>query len=171
MIKGMLAGDKIISNSADAFSTYERSRIGEKEGRRIEYNSVEALYLIDKAKMEVFSDKGEKIDFEKIIGKIRKSDKRIDTKFKVFSDMRKRGYILKSALKFGADFRVYNKGEKPGEEHARWILFCVKESESFKWHEFAAKNRIAHSTNKKLLLGVLDDEGDVSYYEIGWQRL
>jgi len=62
MIKGMLAGDKIISNSADAFSTYERSRIGEKEGRRIEYNSVEALYLIDKAKMEVFSDKGEKID-------------------------------------------------------------------------------------------------------------
>ena len=40
-----------------------------------------------------------------------------------------------------------------------------------KWHEFAAKSRVAHSTKKKLLLGVVDEGGDVTYYEVGWFRL
>ncbi len=39
--------------------------------------------------------------------------------------MRNRGYIIKTALKFGADFRVYDRGVKPGEDHARWIIHRV----------------------------------------------
>ena len=84
--------------------------------------------------------------------------------------MRKKGYILKTALKFGADFRVYERGIKPGEDHARWILFIVKESEPLSWHDFAAKNRIAHSTKKNLLIAIVDEEDDVSYYEVSWRK-
>ena len=102
--------------------------------------------------------------------KLRKQDKKIETKFYVFSDLRKKGYIVKTALKFGAEFRVYEKGVKPGEAHARWILFCVKEHDMISWHDFSAKNRIAHSTKKNLLIGIVDEEGDVSYYEVKWER-
>ena len=84
--------------------------------------------------------------------------------------MRDRGYIVKTALKFGADFRIYDRGVKPGEDHAKWIVYPVHESESLTWYEFAAKNRVAHSTKKKLLIGIVDDEGDVTYYEIKWIR-
>jgi tRNA splicing endonuclease len=38
------------------------------------------------------------------------------------------------------------------------------------WHEFSAKNRVAHSTKKHLMIGVVDDEGDVSYWEVRWLR-
>ena len=38
------------------------------------------------------------------------------------------------------------------------------------WRDFAAKSRVAHSTRKKLLVGVVDEEGDVTYYEVGWVR-
>lgn len=84
--------------------------------------------------------------------------------------MRDRGYTIKTALKFGAEFRVYDKGKKPGEEHARWILYPVRESDMLTWHEFAAKNRVAHSTKKNLLIGIVDEENDTTYYEIRWVK-
>ena len=111
------------------------------------------------------------INFNDLINRIRRKDKRVENKFVVFNDLRKRGYIVKTALKFGADFRVYEKGIKPGEDHALWVLFVVKENEQLKWHDFAAKNRVAHSTKKKLLLGIVDEESDVSYYEVEWKRM
>ena len=84
--------------------------------------------------------------------------------------MRSRGYVVKTALKFGADFRVYERGTKPGQAHAKWILYPVRESEIMTWYEFAAKNRVAHSTRKNLLLGIVDNESDVTYYEVNWLR-
>jgi tRNA splicing endonuclease len=54
--------------------------------------------------------------------------------------------------------------------HARWILYTVRESDISNWHDFAAKNRVAHSTKKALLIAVVDDESDVSYYECLWLR-
>ena len=84
--------------------------------------------------------------------------------------MRNRGYIVKTALKFGADFRIYDRGIKPGEDHAKWIMYPVKETDSLTWYEFSAKNRVAHSTRKRLLIAVVDEENDVTYYEIAWTR-
>jgi tRNA-intron endonuclease len=109
-----------------------------------------------------------KISFIDLLKKTKRIDKRIDTKLAIYSDLRNKGYIAKSALKFGADFRVYNKGVRPSEDHARWLLIASKENEKLDYNDFAAKNRIANSTKKRLLIAILDDEGDVSYYETSW---
>ncbi|MBI2451961.1 tRNA-intron lyase [Candidatus Pacearchaeota archaeon] len=169
MIKARLFGDKISSNSEEAFTMYEKTRWGEKKEGIIEYTGVEALFLVSEKKMEIFLGKKE-INYEGLMKKLKKNDKKIETKFIVFSDLRRKGYIVKTALKFGAEFRIYEKGVKPGEDHAKWILYCVKESEHLNWHDFVAKNRVAHSTKKNLLLGIVDEEGDVTYYEVGWAR-
>ena len=71
-------------------------------------------------------------------------------------------------MKFGADFRVYDKGKRQGNAHAKWIVFVDSETNKLTWHEFSAKNRVAHSTKKSLLLAIVDEEGSVSYYEINW---
>jgi len=169
MISAHLTGDKIISTNEEAFSLCEKSCFGEKKNSKIEYSAIEALFLVQQDKMTIFSNK-KTISFDKLIKKVKKFDRKIETKLAVYSDLRKRGYIVKSALKFGAEFRVYEKGIKPGDNHARWILYTVKEHEAMNWHDFAAKNRIAHSTKKNLLIAIVDDESDVSYYEITWLR-
>lgn len=169
MIQAHLIGDKISSSSQDAFLFYERSRFGEKSKGKVEYSVMEALFLISEGKMELFS-RGKKIGEEIFLRKAKTRDKKADVKFSVFSDLRKKGYIVKTALKFGAEFRVYEKGFFPGEEHAKWILFTVRESDKMNWYDFASKNRVAHSTKKNLLIGIVDDEGDVTYYEISWMR-
>lgn len=169
MIQVRFLGDKLTSSSQEAFSLYEKSSLGEKKDGKIEYSLAEALFLISERRIEVFSGR-KKIDFEELLKKLKRIDKKIETKFIVFRDLRKKGYILKTALKYGADFRVYSKGFKPGEVHARWILFCTKEHDNLTWHDFAAKNRIAHSIKKNLLIGIVDEESDVSYYEVSWLK-
>jgi tRNA-intron endonuclease len=167
MIQAHFSGDSISSNSAEAFSLCEKSSFGEKAGQKIEYANVEALFLAKEGRMEIFSGKNA-VKEEAILKKLKKHDKKIETKLAVYSDLRKRGYVPKTALKYGADFRVYDKGIKPGDAHARWILFAVKQHDALDWHDFAAKNRIAHSTKKNLLIAIVDEEGDVSYYEVSW---
>jgi tRNA-intron endonuclease len=167
--KAILAGGRVFSNAQDAFTLYEQSRFGEPTEGKIYYSLAEALYLIEKGKLQVYSGK-KKLSFNSFLLQAQKDEENFHTRFVVFRDMRNRGYIVKTALKFGADFRIYERGIKPGEDHAKWILYPVYESNSLTWQEFAAKNRVAHSTRKKLLIGIVDDENDVTYYEIEWKK-
>ena len=167
MITAHISSDRIHATSPEAFALYEKSRFGEKINNRIEYSWFEALFLESKKQMEIHSN-NKYLAQEQLIKKAKKHDKRIETKFTLFKNLREKGYIVKTALKFGADFRIYKKGVKPGEDHALWLAYAVRESEPHTWHDFAAKNRVAHSTKKKLLIGIVDDENDVTYYEISW---
>src|SRR3989344_3650342 len=158
-IQAHLVGSNVTSNSSEAFSLYKKSHFGEPIGEKIQYSLPEALFLVERKRMEVFYN-GKKITSKDLLRKAFVSDKRIHVKFPVFRDLRNKGYVVKTALKFGADFRVYEKGSKPGDKHAKWVVFTDHESKRLTWHEFSAKNRVAHSTKKNLLLAILDDEGD-----------
>ncbi|MEK6927138.1 MAG: tRNA-intron lyase [Nanoarchaeota archaeon] len=170
MIQTHFTGTNITSSSEEAFSLFQKSVFGESKSGKVEYSNVEILYLQENNKAEVFSGKN-KLNHQELIKKLRKKDKKIEIKYAVFKDLRSKGYILKTALKFGAEFRVYERGVRPGADHARWILYTVKENDALNWHEFAAKNRVAHAVKKNLLIAIVDDESDVSYYEIAWKKI
>jgi len=168
-IQAHMMGTSISSNSQEAFSLYKKSHFGETNGEKIQYSLPEALFLSEKGKIEVFY-KDKKRSFRDLMKIAYSHDKRINIKYPVFKDLREKGYVVKTALKFGADFRVYPRGSQPEEKHAKWVVFVDHESKRLTWHEFSAKNRVAHSTKKNLLLAIVDEEGDVSYYEVQWLR-
>lgn len=169
-ISSTFSGERISSNAKEAFDLFANQRFGEQNGEKIFYSMHEALFLIEQGKMQLEDSKGKKLTEKQLKLKFEKIDKKFETKYIVFRDLRKKGYIVKTALKFGAEFRVYSPGKFPGEAHAKWILYPVSETETLTWHDFSAKNRVAHSTNKNLLIGVADEEGDVSYYEVNWTK-
>lgn len=169
LIRGILSGESIVSGSKEAKDLYGNSLFGEYANKKVSYSLSEALYLVEKKKMEVFRNT-KKLNFQDLMEKCKKIDKKIVVKYTVYKDLRSKGYLLKTALKFGADFRVYDKGKRPGKAHAKWILYPVSESDDLTWQEFSAKNRVAHSTKKNLLIGVVDSEGSITYYEVGWRR-
>ena len=168
-IKAHISGGMISSNASEAYSLHKKSNFGEPLGEKIQYALSEALYLVEKGKLEVIQGK-KTLSQKELLKKLQSIDKRINLKYCVFKDLREKGYIVKTALKFGADFRVYEKGKAPGNEHAKWVVFVDHEAKKINWNEFSAKNRVAHSTKKKLLLAIVDEEGDVSYYEVSWIR-
>lgn len=175
LIKSYLIKNKVVIRE-EAFKEgeklYNRSRFGEivgKSNKRIELPLIEALYLSEKEKLEIYFNNS-KLSFEDFVKKATRIETNFMKRYIVYKDLRNIGYILKTALKFGADFRVYAKGAKPGKGHADWILYCVSENDKFSWRDFAAKNRVAHSTRKKLLVGCVDEDNDVTYWEIGWKK-
>ena len=169
LIKGVLSGDSIVSGSKEARDLYSKSLFGEYGNKRVNYSLSEALYLVEKNKMEVHRNK-KKLNFQDLMDSCKKIDKKILVKYAVYKDLRGKGYLLKTALKFGADFRVYDKGQKPGKSHAKWILYPVSESDELTWYDFSAKNRVAHSTKKNLLIAVVDSELGITYYEVSWRK-
>jgi tRNA-intron endonuclease len=172
IVKAVLSRERIITeDSNEAKDLFNKSRYGSLlEDGKVQLSLIEALYLVNKKKLSVMDGKTKEISFESLLKKSKKVEPNVWIRYRVFKDIRDRGYIIKTALKFGADFRVYERGVKPGEDHAKWIIYAIHEGETLTWHEFAAKNRVAHSTKKKLLIGIVDDEGDVTYYEIKWIR-
>jgi len=171
IVTGTIVGERIITEDSDeAREFYNQSRYGAIVNNKVELSLLEALYLMEKERLEIKTENGKKVNSEQFIKKAKKTDPNFWIRYCVFKDIRNRGYIIKTALKFGADFRVYDRGIKPGEDHARWVVFPVHEGNTLTWYEYAAKNRVAHSTKKRLMLAVVDDEGEVSYWESRWLR-
>jgi tRNA-intron endonuclease, archaea type len=171
-VKALYANERVLTeNSNEARELYLQSRYGVvlEEGQ-VQLSLHEALYLFEKGRIELFDQKKKKLEFSDYLRKAKKVEPNFWVRYAVFKDMRTRGYIIKTALKFGADFRVYDRGVKPGEDHARWVVYPVHEGSTLTWYEFAAKNRVAHSTKKRLMLAVVDDESDVTYWEVKWVR-
>ena len=171
-VKATLTRERVLTESSDAaHELYNQSRFGSiLEDGKVQLSLLEALYLMDKGKILIKDYRKKKITFDDFIKKTKRVEPNFWIRYCVFKNMRDRGYIIKTALKFGADFRVYDRGIKPGEDHARWIIYPVHEGSALTWYEFAAKNRVAHSTKKRLMIGIVDNEGDVTYYEIKWIR-
>lgn len=171
-IKAVLGRERVMTENSDAArELYNQSRFGSILGNgRVQLSLLEGLYLFEAEKVKISDQKGKKLDFDRFVKHAQKVEPKFLIRYLVFKDIRSRGYIVKTALKFGADFRVYDRGVKPGEDHARWVVYPVHEGETLTWYEFAAKNRVAHSTKKRLLIAIVDDEGDVTYYEIRWMR-
>jgi len=167
----IFSGDVVIINDEPSSNRiFNKGCFGAIVDQKLHLSLVEALYLLEKKDIVIMNKRKKLIDFNEFVRLASKLDPRFLSRYFVYADIRKRGYIVKTALKYGADFRVYDRGEHPGKEHAKWILFAVKETEHFDWRKFAAMMRVAHSVKKRILLGILDDEGDVTYYEIRWRR-
>lgn len=167
---GKLLKSEVYCNDDVARDLWNKSLFGTKRGKGgVVFSLLESLYLVERENLVVSSAR-KTYDFESFFNRCIREDKALRVRYPVYRELRSRGYIVKTALKFGADFRVYNKGVKPGEDHAKWVVYAVSESDVSSWREFAAKNRVAHSTRKKLLIAVVDEDGDVSFFEVGWVR-
>ena len=158
-----LVGNQIFSNAQKAISIQDSKKYGELKQGKVIYSPFEVLYLVEMKNAEAYY-KDKLISEGGLIEILSKKDREFYIKYIVFRDLRKKGQIIKTGLKFGAEFRVYDK-KSP---HAKWIVYPIKQSEKIKWGEFIAKNRIAHSIAKKLLIAIVDSEENIIYYEISW---
>jgi tRNA-intron endonuclease, archaea type len=172
IVKTHFTKTRVLTENTDAArELYNQSRYGSMlEDGRLQLSLHEALYLMEKGKIIIMDSRNRPMDYFAFLRRTKKLEPNFWVRYCVFKNIRNRGYIIKTALKFGADFRIYDRGIKPGEDHAKWVVFPVHEASTLTWHDFAAKNRVAHSTKKRLLLAVVDDEADVSYWEARWVR-
>lgn len=156
-----LTSNQLSSNSQQAITLANTKKLGEIKNKKTIYSPYEAFYLFEQKKAEII--KKQPLTSDQLIKLFSKKHKDFYKKYLIFKYLRKKGYIVKTALKFGGEFRIYEKKSK----HAKWIVYPII-NQKINLNDFIAKNRVAHQTAKKLLIAIVDPEEDILFYESDW---
>lgn len=167
------SGAKIFDKE-DAETVHSEKYYGKLlDSGELQISAVEALHLVERDEIEVYRDE-EILDRDELYDELKKIDDEFEFKYRVYSDLRERGFIVKSGFKFGAHFRVYDRGVNPykdgkksQKEHTKWVVHAVPENHTMSYQEMSRAVRLAHNIRAQMLWGVVDSEAGVTYYEVG----
>ena len=158
-----LLEDKVLIEDSTLKGSLVEKGFGENKGRNLVIDLFETAYLIGKEKLVVVKGK-KKINEKEVIKIGLEKDKAFYSKYVVFSDLRDKGYQVKTGLKFGFDFRVYPKGKKMGEAHSVYGLNVYPEREKISMTQISRLTRLAGNIHIKTILAVVDRENEINYY-------
>ena len=181
VLEGELLENRVIVWDSEAVQLYDESGYGkplpEEAPKRLELDLVEAAYLVDKERLKIFvKAEGKKrkksVELKEMMEIGTKQVNMFHSSYVVFRDLRERGYLVKTGYKFGAVFRVYERGvklvrgPKAAHEHTKWVVQPVAEESAFSLPEMSRAVRLAHNIRATFVWAVVDKESDVTYYVI-----
>jgi tRNA-intron endonuclease len=156
---GVLDGRKVLLGS-DGLTLLEQSGYGRETDEGLQLTPEEALYLVARGRIEVADH-----DFDSLLGIFASSPDFI-RRFLVYRDIRERGYVIQPGPQ---DFRVFRRGEKPGTGRSQYLLRVIPERQLIDFGGVAGEAQTASHMRKKYLLAVVDEEGELTYYEVRMQ--
>src|SRR2546427_10795407 len=88
-----------------------------------------------------------------------------EIRYLVYRDLRQRGYVVE-ARGGPVDFQVYPRGGAPRKTPSRYWVRAVSERAVFDLAELLERAEEAAGVRKSLLLGLVDEESDLTYYSV-----
>ena len=88
--------------------------------------------------------------------------------FLVYRDIRERGYVVQTGPH---DFRVFKRGEKPGKGESQYMVRVLSERDLIDFSVVQEEVRTTLNMRKQHILAVVDDEFEITYYEVKLQTL
>ncbi len=182
-VRGILSGTRIMCRDKSTIEKY--IFLGDEAKKLGGFSVTEGLYLIEKGILEVY-DKDRNINFEDLLekGKNLTGDENFYIKYVVFRDLKSKGYMLATGLKFGVDFRIYDKKEgvqtgkgsennnsQSSRMHSKFLVKVVPEEYVSSFPEIAGNIRLAKAVNKNLVYALVDKDSDVIYYQIDMAKI
>ena len=147
----------------DGMALYEQSGFGRplKEGVRL--SPVEALYLVYRGRIEIPS-----FEFDSLMVYF-SSNPHVTRSFMVYRDLRERGYVVQTGPH---DFRVFRREEKNQEKENPCIWFgSYSERDLIDFAVVRHEVQATSNMRKLHVLAVVDDEFELTYYEVKIQKL
>ena len=160
-IIGRLIGDKIILGAGALSDLYEQGYFGRPKDKGLELCLVEAAYLLDRSRIKVLSE-GRELDFQAFFQAASYREKGFEFRYVVYKDLRERGYYVQPGR---PDFRVYPRGGHPGKSPAEFYVLVISERMPLPLQEIMQPVRVAGQMRKKLMLAIVDEESDITFYE------
>ncbi len=156
--------NKVIVQDSTLKGTLVEKGFGESKGRNLILDLFETVYLLQKEKISILDKRDKMISEKKLISLGLELDKSFYSKLAVYSDIKEKGYCIKTGLKFGFDFRVYPKGKKMGEAHSEYGLHVAPENEKISMTQISRMTRLAGNIHIKSVIAVVDRENEINYY-------
>ena len=156
-MKAQFDGTQILA-PPEAKVFYDQNGYGrvEKTGN-IRLAVVEALYLIARGKIQI-----DGWSFDSLLPESAASPGFL-RKFIVYRDIRERGFVITTGPQ---DFRVFPRGQRPGHGQSKYLLRVLSARDMVDLSVVLSEAQTAANMRKQFLLAVVDDEHELTYYEI-----
>lgn len=134
----------------------------------LELSFLEARYLLERGRIRL-SQAGRAVTEKRLLVIARKHMRLFDALYAVYKDLRSKGYVVRPAMKFGADFAVYQYG--PGIDHAPFIIHVIPGTESIDPVEMVRAGRLSHTVKKRFILATIDEaQNKILYFMFMWWK-
>lgn len=168
-VKGVLEAGKVLIQRQDDADPLLQGGYGtprdDDEGSVL--SPWEALYLLAENRLKVRDgETGEDLAFHILLGRFRAIDPDVWTKYLIYRDLRKRGYVVRDGVGLGIDFRLYARGTY-GEKAAKYLVYAVCEGTPISVQAIQEVLFIALNMKKKVVVAVMDRRGEIVYYSLG----
>ncbi len=160
-----LIEDKAVLTGAEAESLYQQGFFGELESGRLTLLDVEVLFLLEKEKVVVADSAGKLMTFAELVNYFSVNNPNLWLRYLLYSDLRRRGYVVKPGYGPKLEFRVYKRGAAVGREAAKYLVYGLVEGKTISISELRAISNTAKLSNKELVLAVIDRQGEITYYD------
>jgi len=166
-VKVVMRGAELVAEGGEeAERLHTSSHYGEYVGGRLRLTMAEALYLLERGRVEVFDELGNRLSFEDLAKRATSKDPKAWLKYLVYSDLRRRGYVVKEGFSERVEFRVYRRGAEVGEEGAKFLVYGVAEGEPLDIDRLHEMVKSARLLRKEPVLAIVNSQGEVCYYEV-----
>ena len=141
------------------------------DGNRLELEPVELLHLIERKRLIVKKQDGEIIGSDYIVSELLDEDPDLWIRYLVFRDLRSRGYAVRQGFGGGIGFRVYARGDKPGQASASQLVYVLKEGVPISLSDLDMVTQTATGSRKRLVFALVDQNGEVNFYRVAQTTL
>jgi len=132
----------------------------------LELSLIEAAYLVERNKIKVIKDNKE-LSLGELLTTSSKTIERFEALYRVYVDLKERGFVVRRGLKFGCDYLIYRYG--PGVDHAPFGALIYSTGDRVDPIEFVRAGRLLHSVKKKLVVAVHGGK-KIDYYVFNWWK-
>ena len=141
----------------DGLQLYEQSGYGRPGRDGLALSSVEALYLVHRGRIELPGE-----TFDSLLLRF-SADGHFLRTYLVYRDLRERGYVVQTGPH---DFRVFRRGQRPGSGQSQYMVRVLSERDPIEFDRLVAEATSTAHMRKSHLLAVVDDEDELTYYEV-----
>jgi tRNA-intron endonuclease len=163
---GTLEGTTVtVPDQSEASTIHNKGYYGVPQtGGSLKLDLMEAIYLVESGRLEVESE-GKKWDAGALMRLAHRGSEGFEIRYLVYRELRQRGYVVKLSQP-PLDFRVFPRGGSPNKTPSKWWVAAISERWTFDLGELLEHLNHTADIRKKLLLAVVDEESDVTYYEV-----
>jgi len=163
--RGRLSRNRVYLSMDDEEVSRLARRFGEVKNGKLVLSPLEALYLVDKGRIEVVDREGRVLGFEDLLNHFASRDSSIFPKFLIYRDLTDRGYKVVKGYSDKIDLLVYEKGAHE-DKPARIRVIGIDEGRPVKVSSLVGEVKRSLLSKKDLKLAVIERRGEVVYYTL-----
>jgi tRNA-intron endonuclease, archaea type len=167
-VSGRLLDDATVrfDDAAEASNIYGKGFFGTPEsGGGLILDRYEAVYLTEMVRADVVGGRGRPVLWPSLFRRAVRIDPGFAVRYLVYRDLRQRGYVVRASGPPVA-FAVLPRGGVLHRTPSRFWVEALSEREPFDLGRLFDLAERAQSAKKLLLLGVVDEESDLTYYRV-----